>query len=120
MLIKIDQSSLFTKEPAKRFAKRFNVPESLWIELWLRYKIKDYTIAELQEYAHIKVGWRPRYIVIWRWIVRTEIYSLSREAVKKGATTVVSSFFGEFEQDVINEVTKHMKGGDKKSTRSMV
>lgn len=120
MIIHLNKSKIFTVEPAKRFAKEFNVPDKVWLEIWLRYKLQDYTIPELIEYTHIRTGRKPSYNSIDRWITRTEIYSRSIDAVKMGVTTVVSSFFGKYEQDVINEITRNMMFSGKQSSRSML
>jgi len=120
MLIRIDKSELFTKDPAERFARRFNVPNTLWTELWMRYSIKDYTVKDLQEYMYIKTQIKPRKRVFQRWIKRTEVFMKTRDALKKGATTVVSSFFGKDEEYVVNELLKNVKSSGMKSSRSWV
>lgn len=120
MLIHLHKSKLFTQEPAKRFAKEFNVSEKLWIECWLKYKLYDLKIPELCEYIQIKTGRKPSYNSINRWIVRTEIYSISREAYKMGAKTVVSSFFGVYEENVKQELLKNMKFSATRTSRSIV
>lgn len=120
MLIKLKKSKLFTVEPAKRFAKEFKVDEKVWIDAWLKYKLLDYTIPELCEYIHFKTHRQPSYNSISRWIIRTEIYSIARDAVKMGATTADSSFFGIYEDNVLNELLKNMKYSDTKSSRSIV
>ncbi len=40
MIIHLNKSKIFTVEPAKRFAKEFNVPDKVWLEIWLRYKLQ--------------------------------------------------------------------------------
>jgi hypothetical protein len=120
MIIKLDSSKLFTVEPAKRFAKEFNVDEKVWIQCWLKYKLLDLNITELCEYVYIKTGRKPSYNSISRWIIRTEIFSRALEARKMGANTVVSTFFGIYEEDVINEISRNMKAGLAKNSRSLV
>ncbi len=120
MIIKLTESKLFTAEPAKRFAREFNVPEGVWIECWLKYKLLDLRIDELCDYVYIKTGRNPNKSSIKRWIIRTEVYSQAREAFKMGATTVVSSFFKEHEQYVVNELLRNMKSSGKHIPRSIV
>jgi len=117
MIIQLTKSRLFTVEPAKRFAKEFDVDDKLWLEIWLRYKLMGYNIQELQEYTHIKVGRRPSAKCIRRWIIRTEIYSMARDVFKVGGSVVVSSYFGKYEQEVINEITRGMRFSGTKKPR---
>lgn len=120
MIIHLHKSKLFTVEPAVRFGREFNVNNKIWLEIWLRYKLMDYTIPELVEYAHIKIGRRPSNKSIKRWIIRTEIYSMARDVMKLGGTTVVSSYFGKFEEEVINELTRGLKFGGTLNTRILL
>ena len=117
MIIHIRKSKIFTIEPAKRFAKEFNVDDKVWIDCWLKYKRLGLSIPELCDYVHWKTGRKPSYNSISRWIVRTEIYSISREVVKMGACTVNSKFFGIYEQNVIDELVKNMKNSVTKSSK---
>jgi hypothetical protein len=111
---------MFTVEPAKRFAKEFGVDDKIWVDCWLKYKRLGLSIPELCDYVHFKTGRKPSYNAISRWVVRTEIYSISREAIKLGANSVNSNFFGIYEQNVINELFKNMKNSATKSSRSVV
>ncbi len=120
MIIHLTKSKLFTVEPAKRFAKEFDVPEGIWIECWLKYKLLDLKTKELCDYIHIKTGRKPSHDSVKRWITRTEVYSQAREAFKMGATTVVSSFFNEYEDYVVNELLRNMKSSAKHKPRSIV
>lgn len=120
MIIHLQKSKLFTVEPAKRFAREFNVDDKLWLEIWLRYKLMDYNITELREYTHIKIGRRPSYKSIKRWIIRTEIYSMARDVLKLGGSTVTSSYFGKYEQEVINELTRGMRFSGTKKPRILL
>ncbi len=120
MIIYITKSKLFTVEPAERFAKEFDVDKKIWIECWLKYKLLDLRIAELCDYIFIRTGKRPSHKSVKRWIVRTEIYSRALEARKMGAITVTSSFFGEFEQAVVEELVRNMKSSGTMDSRSIV
>ena len=64
---------------------------------------------ELREYTHIKTGRRPSRNCINRWIIRTELYSMAQDVLKLGGFIVVSSYFGKYEKEVINELTRGMR-----------
>lgn len=117
MILNITQSKLFTVEPARRFANEHHVSPDIWKELWRRYKFQEYTISELCEIYYIKVGKPIRQRSIRRWIFRMEVYIKTKPMIDKGAQAVNSSFFGELEQKVIDEVLKHIKSGDIKNTK---
>lgn len=117
MLINLHQSELFTKEPAIRFAIQYDVPVELWENMWRKYKIYEYTTSDLREYYQMKTGRRIRNQVIYRWIFRTEIYAKTKPIMKDGVRTVNSTFFGNLEKKVIDELFKHMKSGDTKDCR---
>lgn len=123
MIIHLNKSRLFTTDPDVRFSQENGVPLGVWNEMWRRYKILEYTPNELCEYFHIRVGKKPTNRQIKRWIWRAEVYSLvlsvsvDERGRPTGASTVLSSFFGDYEEEVIREVTKHMRSGGKKSTR---
>lgn len=120
MIIHLRKSALFTTDPAKRFGKEFNVDEDVWVKAWLKYKVMSLSIPEICEYIYIKTGRRPSYNSISRWIVRTEIYSISKEAFKMGAMIVKSEFFGIYERNVIEELTRNIKSSVKKNPKSIV
>ena len=120
MIIHLKKSKLFTVEPAKRFAREFNVDEKIWIEAWFRYKVKEYSVNDLRDYIHTKTGRKPTYLSVHLWVTRTEVYSKAKEAFKMGGSVVVSSFFGEYEDFVIKQITKHIKSGNSKTSRSIV
>lgn len=117
MLIKIKSSKLFTTNPARRFAKEHGVPEVIWLEIWKRYKLLDYTIADLAEYYHFKAGKPIKRDYIKRWIFLGEIYALSKPARDMGAEVINTEMFGDLEEKVIREVTRHLKYGQTKDSR---
>lgn len=119
MLIRIKNSRLFNTNPAKRFADEYGVPEQLWHELWKRHKLLDYTVADIAEYYHIKVGKPIRRRYIKRWLFLGEIYILSKPARDMGAEVINTELFGPFEQRVIDEITRHMKSGSTHDSRIM-
>lgn len=119
MIIQLNQSKLFTTDPAKRFAWEHKVSEDIWRELWRRHKLLEYDTSELCELFYIKVGCSISRRVMNRWIFRGEIYMKARPMMDKGVQAVNSAFFGDLEQRVINEIMKHLKTGDSKNTRIM-
>ncbi len=120
MIIHLKSSVLFKIEPAKRFAREYDVAEDIWIKIWLKHKVYDFTEDELHEYTEFKCGKQIPKRTIKRWIQRTEVYSRARDVMKLGGTTVVSSFFGELEEFVIKELLQNMRFNGKKSSRSII
>lgn len=120
MIIHLPKSDLFTIEPAKRFAKEYGVPEEVWIHIWLRHKIYDFTFNELHDYTLFKCKRQVSRKSLRRWILRTEVYSRARDVTKLGGTTVVSSYFGELEDFVLKELLKQMRFGGSKSSRTII
>lgn len=110
---------MFMVHPAKRFAAEYNVPEILWHELYRRYQLLEYTVPELCEYYHISAGKMIKRKYLYRWIFMTEIYTLTKPARDKGAQAVSSEIFGNKEQKVINELTRHMRTGSTKNSRAL-
>lgn len=119
MLIKIKNSRLFTVNPSKRFAEEYNVPEELWIELWKRYKLLDYTIADLADYYHVKTNRLIKRRYIKRWIFLAEIYILTKPARDMKAEVINTALFGSLEQKVIDEITRHLRSGSTPNSRLM-
>lgn len=119
MIINLRKSKLFTTHPAQRFADEYQVSEKIWNEIWKRYSILDYSPAELCEYYYIKVGTPIDRQSISKWIFRTKVYMLTKDVMKEGVITVNSSFFGEMEQKVINEITRHLRNGETKDSHIM-
>lgn len=120
MIIYLLKSDLFTIEPAKRFAKEYQVSQDIWIQIWMKHKIYDFEFKELYEYAHFKLGRPIGKKALRRWILRTEIYSKAHDVVKVGGTTVVSSYFGSLEPVVLKELLRQMRYGVSKSSKSLV
>lgn len=116
MIIKLRTSQLFITDPSIRFAKEYGVPHTLWKEMWRRYKDLEYTVADLCDYFELKTKRRPKSNSIRRWLRRSMIYWLANIAIKKGAHAVVSEYFEEYEQDVIKEITKHIRRGATKNS----
>lgn len=120
MIIHLPSSILFTIEPAKRFAKEYNVPEAIWVAVWLKHKIYDFEFKELHEYAHFKCGKPIGKKALKRWIFRTEVYSRARDVTKYGGTTVTSSYFGNLEGFVLKELTRNMKFSGTQSSKTLI
>ena len=120
MIIRLDKSKLFTEDPALRFAKAYDLDGQIWRELWRRYKLLEYTVPELCEYTLIKTGKVIHKKAMYRWIARGEIYVRAIPAIKRGATTVSTSFFEPYEEEVIREITKNMKGGLSESSYTLI
>lgn len=122
MIIHLNKSKLFKVEPGVRFGREYNVDHKLWNEIWKRYKFLDYpyTTQELCEYFLIRTKREIKPESIRRWILMTEIYSKAQPVMKHGAQTVVSSFFNEYESDVIFELTRNMRFSQAKDSRNIV
>lgn len=120
MIIRLDKSKLFTVAPEKRFAKEFNVSETVWRDCWVKYKALQLTVPELRSYIEIRTGRKPSSMSVKRWIDRSEIYVLSNVAKKNGASVVVASYFREYEDVVVNELVRHLKSGVTREVRSLV
>ncbi len=120
MIVHLSSSDLFVVEPAKRFAKEYSVPEEVWIKIWLKHKVYDFEFNELHEYTEFKCKRQISRKSLRRWLLRTEVYSRARDVMKLGGTTVVSSYFGELEQFVLNELLKQMRFGVSKNSRSII
>lgn len=120
MIITIIKSKLFTIDPKHRFAKEYDCDPFIWEQLWRRYKLLEYDIDGLCGYFVIKTGKKPTPTSIRRWILRAELYHRAQFALQKGIQAVDSSFFGEFEDDVIKEATRHMKFGESKDSRILL
>lgn len=120
MIINLTKSNLFTEEPDMRFAREHSLPRGLWTELWKRYKLYEFTIPELCEYYTMKTGRKTSNKAISRWIWRSEIYSLAHPAIKKGAEVVISSFFNQYEWQVIRELTKNVKSSVHQNPKTLV
>lgn len=120
MIIDLSKSQLFTQHPDIRFAKRYGVPEGTWTELWRRYKLLDYTSKDLQDYFFAKHARHLHFDAARRWIQRTEIYSITHPKMIKGVTHVNSTIFGEFEQFVMDELTKQLLNGATTDSRIII
>lgn len=117
MIIKIQESKVFTVNPAKRFADVYKISGDIYDELWRRYRMLEYSIPELCELFYIKVGRPINKMSMDRWMFRGRIYTRAQEAIKKGALGVDSSFFGDLEERLVNELFDHVRDGFTSSIR---
>lgn len=119
MIINLSKSKLFTTHPAQRFADEYKVSEKIWNEIWKRHAVLDYSPKELCEFYYIKVGTPIDRQSMSKWLFRSRIYSMTRDVMKEGVKSVNSSFFGEMEEKVINEITRHLRNGETKDSHIM-
>jgi hypothetical protein len=120
MIIHLKKSKLFTVDPAIRFSREYNVSPKIWNEIWKRHGLLGYDTDGLCGYFQYKTGRKPNAESIRRWIVRTEIYCLANHVMRMGVETVMSEYFGRFEQDLIKELTRNMRYSGKRNSRSIV
>ncbi len=120
MIITIYKSKLFTIHPKNRFAREYGCDPVIWEQLWRRYKLLEYDIDGLCGYFVIKTGKKPSPTSIRRWILRAELYDRAQHAIEKGIKAVDSSFFGDFEEEVIKEATRHLKFGEAQDSRMLL
>lgn len=120
MIIKLLSSKLFTEDPAVRFGREYGVPKKIWDEIWKRHLFYEYDSDGICGYFTYKTGRKANAQSLRRWIVRTEIYCRAQEVITKGARVVDSEYFGKFEQDVLDELTKNMKYSGKQDSRTIV
>ncbi len=120
MLIDLSKSNLFTKDPDIRFSREYMVPLGTWRELWRRYKLLGYSNGDMRDYLFIKLARNLSYNSMDRWIMRSEIYSRSQPAIQKGARMVNTEIFGDHEQYVIDELSKQLRYGVSKNSRSII
>lgn len=120
MLIHLTHSRLFTEDPATRFATVYGVERELWVEMWRRKQLLDYTLEDLCDYFELKTHRKLKHQSLRRWLFRAEIYSISAALMKRGVRVVQSEFFRKHEQAVLYEITKGIRSGEAKSTKSIV
>ena len=119
MIIYLDKSILFTKDPDIRFAIEYGIPLGNWKLLWQRHKLMEYSVREMQELLRINTGLKLSKKNIKRWIWRSEIYSMTLPLINKGTQCVVSDFFGEKEYKIIKELTKNLSSSVHKNTSTL-
>lgn len=120
MIIRLKKSVLFTIDPDLRFAREHGLSPGALKDIYRRYKLLDYSVKELCDFHEFKTGKKIPVQTISRWLWRAEIYAMTRPILKKGADTVVSSFFKEHEWRVVREITKNLKRSVKNETKTFI
>lgn len=120
MIIHITKSKLFTLDPAIRFSNRYRVKKKVFHELYRRYGLEQYDMDGLCGYFQYKTGRKPDKDVIKLWLMKTEIYGKAQHALRMGVRVVDSQFFGEYEEFVIKETTRHLRNGEAQNNRTLV
>ena len=120
MILYITKSKLFTEDPALRFSRNYAVDEAVWRDMWHRYTAKDYTNDDLAEFFHIRTGKTITPDAVRRWILRAKVHAKAGPAIKKGAQAVRSDFFGDLEEYVVYEVTRHLRYGEAAESRNII
>lgn len=120
MILNLTKSKLFKKHPDTRFSEEYTVPKGAWNEIWRRYKLLDYSPADIKDFVFVKYARSLSYPTISRWIFRTEIYSISAPLIKKGVVHANSEIFKEFEEELMNELLKTMQYDDTNSSRTII
>lgn len=111
---------MFTTDPDTRFAKEYAVPKGTWRELWRRYKLLDYSNGDLRDYMFIKFARNLSYNTMQRWILRSEVFTISHPLVLKGVQHVNTSVFKDYEQYVMDEITRTFKYGGGQDSRILI
>ncbi len=109
MIIDLSQSKFFTQDPDIRFAKEYLLPLGAWKEGWRRYQLLEYTQSDLRDYFFMKYGRRLSWNSLNKWIIKTEVYIVSRPVLERGAKVVNSDIFGKHEQYILEEVTRNLR-----------
>lgn len=120
MIIDLSQSKLFTIDPDIRFAKEYLLPPGTWKELWRRYKLLDYTNGDLRDYLFVKHARNLSFNSMNRWIIRSEIFMLSRPILEKGARMVNSGIFLEYEQYILDELVKTLRFNEGRESKAII
>lgn len=120
MIIDITQSKFFTEDPDLRFSKEYLLPQGTWRDLWRRHKLLEYTNRDLRDYLFVKHARSISRNGMERWIARSEIYMVSRPVLEKGAKAVNTEIFGNYEQYVMDELTKQIRFGGHGSSKSII
>ncbi len=120
MIIDITRSKIFKVEPSLRFSREYGLPQDVWKEVWRRYKFLDYSNGDLRDYIFIKYARNLNFNSMKRWIYRGEVYMISSPLVKKGVIHVNSAIFGDYEEYVMNELTKPLKNGATNKSESII
>lgn len=106
--MKIDlNQKIFQRDPYKEFARRYNVSEKLWVEMYHnRYLWHNYEIPILTEYFTLKTGNKICERSIRRWIKRTEVYNKAQKAITMGVRIVTPEYFDNMTEVELKDLCK--------------
>lgn len=71
----------------------------------------DYTSEDLRDYFFIKHARKINHKGMKRWILRSEVYTVTNPLIKKGVQHVNTEIFNQYEQFVMDELTKQLRYG---------
>jgi hypothetical protein len=121
MIIDLKKSRLFTEAPEVRFAKEYAVSPDLWKELWKRHTFHEYRLSDLCDFYELKtMGKTISTKAMQRWLWRTYVFGKAQGVMKMGVRVVQSEFFGNYEFDVVKELTKNLKGSVHKEAKILI
>lgn len=107
MIIPLDKK-VFTQDPYKAFAERYDCNPKLWYEIYnRRYVWHQYEVPILCEYFKLKTKLPIDDRTIRRWIKRTQVYNKAQHAIRKGAKQVSYDYFDTIvTRKELNDMTK--------------
>jgi hypothetical protein len=120
MILNITKSKIFKVDPSIRFSKEYGLPNDVWAEVWRRYKLLGYSNGDLRDYLFLKYARNISFDAMRRWIYRGELYMISKPLLKEGVKCVNSHIFGDWEEYVMNELTKPLKNGAINKAESII
>lgn len=120
MIIDLTQSQIFTTDPDVRFAKEYSLPKGVWLELWRRYTLLEYSNGDLRDFLFVKHLRNLHYNSMARWIIRSEVYSIANPLIKKGVRHVNTGIFKDHEEYVIKELVKPIKYGSATESKIII
>jgi len=120
MIINITKSTLFTVDPDARFSKEYILPKGTWLELYRKHKLLGYSNGDMRDYLFLKYARNLKHPTMYRWIARSEVYSIVHPLIKKGVVHVNTSIFGDYESYVMNELLKSLKNGAYNKPESII
>lgn len=119
MILKLHDSKMFTVDTARRFAKEYNVKQSLWNEIFKRSNM-GYDSECLAGFFIYRTGKKISAKTIRKWLLKTEVYCRANHVMRMGVRVVQSEYFGVYEDFVLEEVLRNMKFRGTKESRTLV
>jgi hypothetical protein len=120
MIINITKSTIFSLDPSIRFSKEYGLPKEVWIEIWRRYKLLDYSNGDIRDYLFLKYARNISWSAMNRWLARGEIYMITEPLITKGVVHVNSAIFKDYEEYVMNELVRPLKDGASNKPKSII